>query len=117
MGERSGDGGVSVWRLDWEPTSHRSCVSTGPAAWCDSLDKRSELILVIEKYIAVNNNHPKPFAWTMSNDWLDPTTKDIDRLRPLLCPFTPGELTAYPVSTRVNNPASDAPDCQEPITL
>ena len=44
--------------------------------------------------------------------WLDPTTKDVSRL---LRPFHPDEMTAYPVSTLVNNVRNDSSKCVEPL--
>jgi putative SOS response-associated peptidase YedK len=46
--------------------------------------------------------------------WLDPGLDDAKRLLPLLRPFETGPMIATPVSTRVNNPKHDAPDCVEP---
>jgi putative SOS response-associated peptidase YedK len=46
--------------------------------------------------------------------WLDPSLHDVERLQPLLRPYPAQEMTAFPVSTRVNNPANDTPDCIEP---
>jgi len=36
-------------------------------------------------------------------------------LRPLLRPSPAGELRAYPVSTYVNNPRNEGPDCIAPL--
>ncbi len=47
--------------------------------------------------------------------WLSPATQDVDRLHPLPRPYPAEEMIAYPVSTRVNNPANDIPDCIEPL--
>ncbi len=47
--------------------------------------------------------------------WLDPTNHEVDRLQPLLRPYPAELMTAYLVSTRVNNPANDHPECVEPI--
>jgi putative SOS response-associated peptidase YedK len=47
--------------------------------------------------------------------WLDPSTQEAARLQTLLRPYAGDEMVAYPVSTRVNNPASDNPDCIEPL--
>ncbi len=47
--------------------------------------------------------------------WLDPALQGVDRLQPLLRPYPAEAMTAYPVSTRVNNPANDHPECVEPI--
>jgi putative SOS response-associated peptidase YedK len=47
--------------------------------------------------------------------WLDPAIQEVDRLQPLLRPYPAEAMTAYPVSTRVNSPANDQPECVEPI--
>jgi putative SOS response-associated peptidase YedK len=47
--------------------------------------------------------------------WLDPRVQEVERLQPLLCPYPAEEMMVYPVSTRVNNPANDSPDCIEPV--
>jgi putative SOS response-associated peptidase YedK len=47
--------------------------------------------------------------------WLDPSVQEVERLQPLLRPYPAEEMTAYPVSTVVNNPANDAPSCIEPL--
>ncbi len=47
--------------------------------------------------------------------WLDPSIQEADRLQPLLQPYPSEEMTAYPVSTVVNNPANDTPRCTEPL--
>lgn len=46
--------------------------------------------------------------------WLDPTVVLAAELRPLLRPFPAAAMTAYPVSTRVNNAAFDDPACLDP---
>ncbi len=47
--------------------------------------------------------------------WLDPSHQKAEPLQPLLRPYPPEEMEAYPVSTQVNNPANDTPDCIEPF--
>ena len=44
--------------------------------------------------------------------WLDGEIRDAERLPPLLAPYPPEAMTAYPVSPLVNNPANDSPACQ-----
>jgi len=39
--------------------------------------------------------------------WLDPGLQDVTRLKPILCPYPPVEMTWYPVNLRVNNPKHD----------
>jgi putative SOS response-associated peptidase YedK len=46
--------------------------------------------------------------------WLDPVIQDPERLLPLLVPYPASEMEIYPVSTKVNNPTNDRPDCLEP---
>ena len=36
------------------------------------------------------------------------------RIMPLLAPYTSELMGAYPVSTLVNSPANDRPECAEP---
>jgi putative SOS response-associated peptidase YedK len=47
--------------------------------------------------------------------WLDPTEHDPKKLTGLLRPFDSDEMTAYPVSTFVNNAKHDSAQCIEPI--
>jgi putative SOS response-associated peptidase YedK len=46
--------------------------------------------------------------------WLDPAVTVAAEVRPLLRPFPAAAMHAYPVSTRVNNPAFDDPACMAP---
>lgn len=43
--------------------------------------------------------------------WLDPEQKNAAALEALLVPFEPEPLTIRPVSTLVNSPRNDAPEC------
>jgi putative SOS response-associated peptidase YedK len=47
--------------------------------------------------------------------WLDPHLRDIEPLQALLRPYAAEEMVAYPVSTRVNNPANDSADLIAPL--
>lgn len=46
--------------------------------------------------------------------WLDPESQAPAALLPLLRPFPPDAMVAFPVRTLVNNPAADDPRCIEP---
>ncbi len=46
--------------------------------------------------------------------WLDVRIREVDHLLLLLAPYPPEDMTAYPVSHLVNNPANDSPACQSP---
>ncbi|HEX6234407.1 MAG TPA: SOS response-associated peptidase [Jiangellaceae bacterium] len=54
----------------------------------------------------------EPERWA---EWLDPTLDDVDVLRGLLIPATPGQLDAYPVSTDVNSVKNNGPHLIEPL--
>lgn len=47
--------------------------------------------------------------------WLDSRMQDVERLAPLLRPSSADGWVAYPVSTRVNNPAFDDPSCIQAV--
>jgi len=47
--------------------------------------------------------------------WLDPELQDRARLEPLLRAFPAEQMMAVPVSTLVNSPRNDRPDCQLPV--
>jgi putative SOS response-associated peptidase YedK len=47
--------------------------------------------------------------------WLDPAMRDVQTVQALLLPYPADAMTAYPVSTRVNNPRHDSPACISPV--
>ena len=47
--------------------------------------------------------------------WLDPEFQDKEHLQSLLRPYPAGEMTAYPISTLVNNPRNENATCIEAI--
>jgi len=47
--------------------------------------------------------------------WLDPDVQEVSRLKPLLRPYPPEQMTFYPVNLRVNNPRNDDWLCVEPL--
>lgn len=49
--------------------------------------------------------------------WLDPQVQETDRLQHLLFPDEDSPFIRYPVSTKVNRPQNDDPDCIEAIEL
>jgi putative SOS response-associated peptidase YedK len=46
--------------------------------------------------------------------WLQPDEALVTELKPLLIPYPSEEMTAYPVSRLVNNPANESPSCIQP---
>ena len=63
---------------------------------------------------AVHDRMPVILARESYARWLDPEARDLGELRALLAPFPAGAMTAYPVSTHVNNAAFDDPACLAP---
>ena len=49
--------------------------------------------------------------------WLDPGIQEADQLQPLLHSYSSEAMMAYPVSTTVNNPSNDIPECIKPLEL
>jgi putative SOS response-associated peptidase YedK len=54
--------------------------------------------------------HPKDYDL-----WLNPQFSASDTLQQLLQPYSPEAMTAYPVSTIVNSPKNNNPECIVPI--
>jgi putative SOS response-associated peptidase YedK len=48
--------------------------------------------------------------------WLDPAFQDAERFQAAVRPYPPDEMEAYPVSTRVNSPANESPECVVPLS-
>ena len=47
--------------------------------------------------------------------WLDPENRRTEELASLLRPYPPDQMAAYAVSTRVNKPSTDTPECIKPL--
>ena len=65
----------------------------------------------------IHNRMPVILAPASYDQWLDQTFQQAEPLKALLCPYPSEELTAFPVSTLVNNPRHDAPQCLEPVSV
>jgi len=63
----------------------------------------------------IHNRMPVILPRRAYEQWLDPDEQKPDRLQPLLAPYPAEEMTAYPVSTTVNNPRNETPECIEPV--
>lgn len=67
--------------------------------------------------VPIHNRMPVILAPSSYDQWLDPAFQNIEMLNGLLRPYSSEELTAYPVSTLVNNPRHDVPQCLEPVSV
>jgi len=90
---------AGLWER-WAPGQEQpveSCVivTTTPNEVLAPLHDRMPVILAAEEF-------PR---------WLDPETRDPAAVLPLLRPYPAGEMEAYPVGLRVNNPANNDPSC------
>ncbi len=87
--------------------------------WRDPVGKELESCTIIT---TTPNDLIRPFHHRMPvilapidyDLWLDGNIQDVGRLLPLLTPYPPEQMTAYPVSSRVNDPANDSPICRTP---
>lgn len=62
----------------------------------------------------IHNRMPVILPSAVYDRWLDPAECSPDQLNELLKPYPAARMTAYPVSTLVNNPKNDSPECVIP---
>ena len=74
-------------------------LTTGPNELMEPIHDRMPVIL-------------PPECW---DAWLDPENRDGRGLADLLRPYAAEKMCAHPVSTHVNKPANDDPQCIEPL--
>jgi putative SOS response-associated peptidase YedK len=70
-----------------------------------------------EPMLAIHDRMPVVIPPESFDIWLDPGIHDPGRLAHLLRPFHPAEMTAFPVSTLVNNVRNDSAACIEPVAM
>jgi putative SOS response-associated peptidase YedK len=70
-----------------------------------------------EPMLAIHDRMPVVIPPESFAGWLDPAANETGRLSRLLRPFHPDEMTAYPVSTLVNNVRNDSAGCIEPVEI
>lgn len=63
----------------------------------------------------LHNRMPVILPPTAYEQWLDPTPQKPEALQNLLVPYPTHLMTAYPVSTLVNSPNNDRPECLVPV--
>lgn len=89
----------------------------------DRWDKEGELVESCtiltcdanEPMMAIHERMPVVIPPERFAAWLDPVEHDVAKLSRLLRPFYSDEMTAYPVSTLVNNVKQDSATCIEPL--
>lgn len=68
-----------------------------------------------ELIASIHNRMPVILPRDAFTEWLDPAERPASALQDLLRPFPGDQMEAYPVSTVVNNPRHDAPECIERV--
>ena len=97
---------AGLWEI-WQPEGTaeplRSCtiITCPPNAFLEKIHHRMPVILPQYAY----------------SEWLAPEPKSVDELQPFLVPYTNEEMEAYPVSTFVNRPINDSPECIAPFEI
>lgn len=101
LADRKPFGFAGLWET-WHPGDENilSCtiITTEPNELMSKIHNRMPVIL-------------PPSAW---EEWLDPAELKPEALDHLLKAYPASEMAAYPVSTLVNSPANDTPDCIAP---
>ncbi len=68
-----------------------------------------------EPMMAIHDRMPVVIPAGIFATWLNPAEHDVAKLTRLTRPFHQDEMTAYPVSTLVNNVKVDSAKCVEPL--
>ncbi len=84
---------------DGEPVESCAIITTGANDLGAGVHPRMPVIIAADAYAR----------------WLDPRLTQAEALLPLLAPFPADAMTAYPVSTLVNNARVDEPRCITPL--
>ncbi len=63
----------------------------------------------------IHNRMPVILHETDYKLWLSPDEKTPEQISPLLKPFPSEKMITYPVSTIVNSPANETPECISPV--
>jgi putative SOS response-associated peptidase YedK len=83
----------------------------------DGSQVRSCTIVTIEPnelMASIHNRMPVILPSDAYAQWIDPAVQAPDSLQALIKPYPAGEMAAYPVSTLVNSPQNDRPECVVP---
>jgi putative SOS response-associated peptidase YedK len=83
----------------------------------DGSQIRSCTIVTIEPndlMASIHNRMPVILPSDAYTQWIDPAVRTPDSLQALIKPYPAEEMAAYPVSTLVNSPQNDRPECVVP---
>ena len=63
----------------------------------------------------IHNRMPVILPKEAEDLWLDPDIQDTEQLSRLLVPYSADRMELYQVSSLVNSPANDGPECVAPV--
>jgi putative SOS response-associated peptidase YedK len=92
---------AGLWE-SWEGADHSSLES------CTILTTAAN-----ELIRPIHDRMPVILAQEAYGLWLDPAVQTVDPIQPLMRPYPSEAMEAYAVSTRVNSPVRDQPECLE----
>lgn len=84
----------------------------------DGSEIRSAAIITTtpnELVMSIHDRMPVILSPAAYAQWLDPAPRSPATLQNLLAPYPADEMTAWSVSTQVNDPANDRPDILQPV--
>jgi putative SOS response-associated peptidase YedK len=84
---------------DGVPLLSCTIITTEPNELMEKIHNRMPVILHSDDY----------------DEWLSAGERPPESLQHLLMPYEADEMTAYPVSTLVNSPVNELPECMEPV--
>ena len=87
------------WQREWQTIESCTIITTDANELMRPLHDRMPVIVPRSSHTA----------------WLDPKTAGGEAIQSLLQPYPAEEMTAFPVSTIVNNPRNESPQCVEPV--
>jgi putative SOS response-associated peptidase YedK len=95
---------AGLWERWWDRASGAqretfTIVTTEPNTLLEPIHNRMPVIIAPDDY----------------DRWLDPENRDAASLSDLLAPYPPERMSAYPVSTYVNKPENEGPECVRPL--
>jgi putative SOS response-associated peptidase YedK len=88
--------------------------------WTDPEGKPVETSAIIttdanEAMAPIHNRMPVILNPADYDEWLDRDQQDAEKLQPLLKPFPADRMQLTPVSTLVNSPRNEKPECVQPL--
>lgn len=107
------DGSLLVMAGLYEVWADRAAGPQAPRLWTCTIVTGD----AVDELGHIHDRSPRLVAPADWAAWLDPSIEDPAAVLPLLRPAGPGQLTARPVSTAVNDVASNGPHLLDPLPL